>query len=303
VRDILAQALPHDEVVIIPEDELRESDVKVDVLVPRGAVVDAAVMDATRPSMIQQFGVGLQGVDLEAAAQRNIPVAHIPGGDSGNAVAVSEIALLHTLGLLRRYPEARRMVAQGRVGEPVGSMLAGKTVTVVGVGAIGGAVIDRLHAFGAKTIGVGRRDYTASAALAQLSRDDYYRFDARLEALSRSKVVIICCPLTEQTRGLIGQPELAAMPSGGYVVNVGRGPVIDYDALLDALRSGHLAGAGLDVTWEEPIDPDDALLRENVLLTPHIGGVTVESGSAMAHVFVANVQNLRAGRPIAHRAA
>jgi phosphoglycerate dehydrogenase-like enzyme len=91
------------------------------------------------------------------------------------------------------------------------------------------------------------------------------------------------------------------MAPGGYLVNVARGPIVDYAALLDALRSGQLAGAGIDVAWDEPIEPNDELLWENVTVTPHIGGVTTESSAAIAQSFAVNVDRLSTGEPIAHR--
>jgi phosphoglycerate dehydrogenase-like enzyme len=96
--------------------------------------------------------------------------------------------------------------------------------------------------------------------------------------------------LTEDTRGIVDRAALAALGPGGHLVNVARGGIVDRDALLEALRSGHLSGAGLDVTWTEPIDPGDELLRERVAVTPHVGGVTDRSYAGMAVGFVASVE-------------
>ncbi|GAA5169039.1 D-glycerate dehydrogenase [Pseudonocardia eucalypti] len=302
VRRALRTALPGIEQVEIPvgrHDGHRPPP--VEVLVPLGATVDAELMDATGPRLIQQFGVGLQGVDLEAAHARGIPVAFVPATGTGNADAVAEIAMLHLLALLRRYREAQHSVAERRLGQPIGTTLAGKTISVLGTGGIGIAVIGRLKAFGVRPLAIGRRAFTDYPALADLLTEaDYHSTTGLSAALARSGALIVCCPLTEHTRGLIGVDQLAAMPPGGYLVNVGRGPVVDYQALLAALRSGRLAGAGLDVTWQEPADPDDDLLRHNVSLTPHIGGVTVESYAAMAETFAENVRGLRTGQPLAH---
>jgi phosphoglycerate dehydrogenase-like enzyme len=263
----------------------------VDVLCPMGSTISGALMDATTPVMIQQFGVGLSGVDLDAAAARGLPVDNVSGAESGNAVAVAEIALLHLLALLRRFSEARANVAVELVGEPSGRTLAGRTVGVLGVGDIGAEVITRLRAFGAEPVGVGRRPRAETPRAADLLDDAHYHRTADLtDALARCDDLVVACPLTPETRGLVGAAALAALRPGGYVVNVARGPVVDHDALLDALRSGRLAGAGLDVTWTEPIDPDDALLRENVAVTPHVGGVTDTSYAGIAAGFVASVE-------------
>jgi phosphoglycerate dehydrogenase-like enzyme len=269
IRDFLARALPEAEIVIIEHGTA--PDLKVDVLVPGGGVVSAELMDATRPKLIQQFGVGLQGVDMDAAKQRGIPVRNVPAADSGNAVAVAEAVIFHLLALLRRFPRTQASVRDRCVGEPIGQTLDGKTVTVLGRGAIGGRVLNLLGAFGAIGIGIGS--------------------DGGLnEALARSHALVVAVPLTERTRGMVGAPQFDALPPGGYLVNVGRGPVVDYEALLRALRGGRLAGAGLDVTWTEPVDPGDELLRENVIVTPHIGGVTRESYAKMAAAFAATVR-------------
>ena len=215
-----------------------------------------------------------------------MPVANVPGGSSGNATAVAELALLLLLALLRRYEEARSWVPQRRVGGPSGRTLAGRTVAVLGVGDIGVGVATRLAAFGATPVGIGRRELADQPVAASvLDPASYHRSTDLTAALARADDLVVCCPLTDDTRGIVDAAALAALGGdgpGGYVVNVGRGPVVDHDALLDALRSGAVAGAGLDVTWTEPIDPADPLLAENVLVTPHVGGVTSESYAGMA---------------------
>ena len=263
----------------------------VDVLVPQGGTVDAALLDATGARAVQQFGVGLSSVDLDAARERGIGVDNVSGAESGNAVAVAEIALLHLLSLLRRFEAARANVAQRRVGEPTGTTLAGRRVAVLGVGDIGVAVLERLLAFGVHPVGIGRRDladYPRAAAL--LDAGDYHRVDDLLAALRRCDDLVVAAPLTDATRGIVGADALAALRPGGHVVNVARGSVVDHDALLAALASGHLAGAGLDVTWTEPIDPDDPLLAHRVAVTPHVGGVTTDSYAGIAAGFVRALQ-------------
>jgi phosphoglycerate dehydrogenase-like enzyme len=129
-----------------------------------------------------------------------------------------------------------------------------------------------------------------------LPPERYHRIDGLKQALARSSVLIVGVPLTDDTRGLVGRDELAAMMPGAYLVNVARGPVVDYEALLEALQAGRLAGAGLDVGWREPVDPEDQILKLNVIITPRIGAVgTVEVYEAMAQEFVAKVRRLEAG--------
>ena len=302
VRNAIAAEIPGVEFVIIPGDRSQLGQRKVDVLVPLGGVVDAALLDATRPALVQQFGVGLQGVDLDAARQRGIPVANISSAQTGNAIAVAEAAIMHLLLLLRHFPRLQHSVASGVVGQPIGTMLAGRTVTVLGTGAVGEALITRLAALGVTSLGVARRPYAelAQSLRSLLTPERYFPMSQFASALAGAAALVVAVPLTEQTRGIIGAQALAAMHPGGYLVNMGRGPVVDYDALLAALKRGHLAGAGLDVTWSEPVDPADELLRHNVIVTPHIGGVTVESYGLMAAAFAGNVARLKAGDALAN---
>jgi len=287
--------MPGAQIVVVDMDDPG----KVDVLVPMSGNVDAVLMERACPRLIQQFGVGLQGVDVDAARKRRIPVACLPGGDTGNAAAVAEIAVLHLLVLLRRFAATQRSISQRLLGQPIGTTLVGKTVTVLGVGAIGTEVAARLGSFGAEVLGVGRSaHHDQPSRVRSLAADRYFLSGDLLEPLAQSLALVVCCPLTEETRGMVGAPELAAMPPGGYLINVSRGPVVERAALLSALRRGHLAGAGLDVTWEEPVDPDDELLAENVSITPHVGGVTHESYAAMAGAFAANVARLDGDEPL-----
>ncbi len=301
-REILRGLLPGDEIVACPAERIPSGLGPADVLVPTMCRVDAAVLDAARPRLVQQFGVGLEGVDLAAARARGIPVANVPAGETGNAAAVAEVAVWQLLALARRLLEARAAVAAGRLGEPMGDALAGSTAVVLGLGAVGRETAARLRGLGLRVVGVGR--LPAADRGGTLPALDAYRPVAELRAaLAHARALVVCCALTAETQGLVGAAELAAMPPGGFLVNVARGPVVDYPALLAALRSGRLAGAGLDVFWREPIDPDDPILRENVVATAHVGGVTRTSYQGIARGVAENVERLRRGEPIRNRAA
>ncbi|MCW3019041.1 MAG: D-isomer specific 2-hydroxyacid dehydrogenase, NAD-binding [Solirubrobacterales bacterium] len=300
-RAALSAALPHDTVAAQPPGEPLPD---VDVIVPGIARVDGDLLDEARPLAIHQFGVGLDGVDIAAATERKIPVARVPGAESGNAGSVAELVVLHLLALTRRYAEAREAIHERRLGEPVGESVDGMPVAIVGLGATGRATALRLAPFGVRLIGVGRRELDEDA-IAQLGLPlaEYLPVARLQEALWRARAVVLCCPLDEHTRGLIGAHELAAMPRGSYLINVARGPIVERAALLAALRSGQLAGAGLDVFWEEPVDPADPLLAERVTLTPHVGGVTRQSNHRIARRFAENVERLRRGEPLHDRVA
>jgi phosphoglycerate dehydrogenase-like enzyme len=270
---------------LLPDDELGNAEElgSVDVLVPTMRPVDAAVLDAMSPRLVQQFGAGVEGVDLDAARERGVPVANIPSGATGNAAGVAEIAVLHLLALTRGLAQGRAALAAGRLGEPMGVGLDQRAVAILGMGQIGREVEARLRGFGTRIVGIGRGDDL-------------------LGALSDADDLVVCLPLTEETRGIVGTAELEAL-GAGFVVNVGRGPLLDYDALLAALREGTLQGAGLDVFWDEPIDPGDPILRENVSATPHIGGLTERAWWGNAQGFADNVNRLRAGEELEGRVA
>jgi phosphoglycerate dehydrogenase-like enzyme len=288
--EMLAELLPDDEIIVGHE----RADGHADVIVPLMSRIDAGMMDRLRPRLIQQFGVGLEGVDLDAARERGIEVANVPAGETGNADGVGEVAVLHLLAVMRRLRESAKAVADGRLGEPLGTPLIDASLVVLGLGAVGQAVVRRLSGFGARLTGVGSRDPAGlSPAVSALALDRYVPVAKLTDALRGADALIVCCTLNDRTRGLIGADQLAVMRRGAFVVNVARGPVIEYDALLASLRSGQIAGAGLDVYWDEPIDPDDPLLAENVSATPHIGGVTTFSYRRIAEHAAANIERIR----------
>jgi len=295
--EVLRARLPGDEVIVNGGD----ADGEFDVIVPLMRRIDAAMMDRHRPRLIQQYGVGLEGVDRRAAAERGIPVNNVPAADSGNADGVGEVAVLHLLALTRRYHDSLGVLQARRLGEPTGTALTGARIVVLGLGAVGRAVAARLQGFGAELIGVGTRaGDDAQDTSEQLGLAAYVPVSQLRQACEGALALIVCCVLNDETRGLVGPEVLDALGAGrpGYVVNVARGPVLDYDALHGALRERRIAGAGLDVYWDEPIDPGDPILAYNVVATPHIGGVTTSAYDAMGDEVVANIERLRRGEPV-----
>jgi D-3-phosphoglycerate dehydrogenase len=243
----------------------------VEALIPSMTPIAAALMDAApRLRLIVQFGAGLEGVDQEAARARGIAVRNAPGL---NAEAVAEHVAFLMLALARRLPEHARSFASRVIGSPPGRELAGKTLGIVGLGASGRALARLARAFGMRVIAV-RRSPGASDPDAE-----WLGGPGDLDALlARSDVVSLLAPLDQSTRGLIDARRLALMKPSAFLINAGRGGLVDRAALVEALASRRIAGAGLDVFWDEPPDPADPLLAmDNLVATPHVAGVTVEA--------------------------
>jgi phosphoglycerate dehydrogenase-like enzyme len=274
---------------------------RADVIVPLMFQITGAVMDASQCRLIHQWGSGLEGVDLDAARARGIWVANVPASGS-NADSVAEHTLLLILALLRRLPEAMANVRSGVLGTPLGLMLGGRTVCLYGLGATALSFAKRILPFGVRLVGITRDPQAPKIAAFGLDR--CYASSERDECLSETDVLVLSSRLCAETRGMLDAAAFDALRSGAIVVNAARGPLIDYAALYQALSSGRLAGAALDVFWSEPVAADDPLLRlPNLIATPHVAGVTDRSYGDIADVFVANIERLRRGEPPAHRAA
>ena len=214
-------------------------------------------------------GMGNAAVDLAAARDAGVTVC----GTRGLNYPTAELAWGLILALVRRIPAEDRAVREGRWQTTLGEGLQGKTLGVIGLGRLGSQVASIGKAFGMEVVAwsqnlTSERTYALGVSLAA-SKDDL---------LQRSDVVSVHLVLSGRTRGLIGAEDLGRMRSTAYLVNTSRGPIVDEAALVEALRSRLIAGAGLDVFDQEPLPPDHPLLAlENVVLTPHLGYVTKET--------------------------
>lgn len=296
-REALHRYLPQDEILYCPAGEIDAHIGEAEVAIPLMATLDAdRIGNAKNLRLIHQFGVGLDGVDIAAAKRRGIAVARVPSGETGNAIAVAEWTLFLMLALARDLPIHAQSIAERRLGDPQGTVLFGKRAGILGLGHLGQAIAARLKALGMEVWAV-KRD-PAGAAPASLGVDWLGGPGDLPRLLEAVDFVILTLPLNQETRGLIGMEELGRMKPGAYLINVSRGPLVDYDALRWALRERRIAGAGLDVFWQEPIDPADPLLREHVVVSPHIAGVTDYSYDLMARALARNVERLRQGLPL-----
>jgi phosphoglycerate dehydrogenase-like enzyme len=289
----LGPALPGWEIAACPAGRVAEHLNGVDVVCPFGGAIGRDVIEAGTFGLIQQFGVGLDKVDVVAATELGVWVARVPGDAGGNADSVAELAVLHLLALARRLDEMRAALLDGRWAErPAGRSLLGATIAVVGLGAVGTALVRRLAPFGSRLLGVrARPELGGPPELAEVTGP------AGLHGVLRRADAVVCCAmLHDGNAGLFGAAEFAAMKPGALFVNVARGALVDEDALLDALRAGLVGGAGLDVFGLEPADPGSALIRHpRVLATPHSGWLTWLMFRETGAVFAANLQRWAAG--------
>lgn len=282
---------PEDEIVICPRDGILMALDCVDVVIPLMCPIDASVIEAGHFRLIQQWGAGLEGVDLIAAERRGIMVANVPA-TGNNADSLAEHVILLTIALLRNLPAAQANVRSGRLGAPLGRMLASRTVCLYGLGAIAKALARRLRAFDVRLVGITRDSHAPKVA--EFGLDACYSARERDACLAQTDVLILCARLSRETQGLVDATALQALRPGAYLVNAARGALIDYEALYLALTSGHLAGVGLDVYWREPISPNDPLLAlPNIIATPHVAGVTDRSYDEIATAVAANIERFR----------
>jgi D-3-phosphoglycerate dehydrogenase len=238
--------------------------------------------------VISRLGVGYDAIDVDAATEHGIVVCTTPGT---NQHAVADLALGLILACLRQIVVAAEQMRAGNwTPQPVGHELRAVTVGVVGTGLIGREVIKRLHGFAPRIVAY---DVVESREMVERFGVEYVSFD---ELLRQSDVITLHAPLLPETRGLIDAAALARMKSTAYLVNTARGPLVDEAAIAQALSAGQIAGAALDVFEREPL-PAASPLRQapNLILTPHIAGVTHQSRTAMAAMAVDNVARVLRG--------
>ena len=297
VRQFLVEALPDARLDQVEVATLRAKGHAADVMLPAMSRVDGALMDRIQGlRLIQQWGAGLEGVDIAAATERKIAVANVPTPGTGNAESVAEWCVMAAIAISRRLPLAQETIRTGGTwGTPLGRALMGRTAGIVGLGGIGQALAARLRPFGMRLIGLQRRP---EPALAERLGMEWVGGPERLsELLRRSDYLFLCVPLSEQTRQIIDGAALAMLPPQACIINAARGGLLSTQAVLRALAEGRLIGAGLDVFEQEPLDPASPLLgRPDVIATSHIAGVTDVSYRGIARGVVANIVRILAGQ-------
>jgi phosphoglycerate dehydrogenase-like enzyme len=299
VREYLKQALPGIEVEAVSLDHLAQHGSLAEVLIPMMSSISAKLMDRIENlRLIQQWGAGLEAIDIEAATARNVAVANVPSAGTGNAESVAEWCIMAAIALSRRLAETQHGIRTAAPwGWPCGQALLGRTAGIVGLGGIGQALAVRLKPFGMRLLGLKRRP---DPSLCERLGLEWIGGPDQISELARqSDYLFLCVRLTDQTRGFINDAVLASMPSRACVINASRGGVISQPALLRELSRGRLAGAALDVYEQEPVDCSSPLLqRADVLATPHIAGVTDVSYRGISQHVAENIRHLMAHEPI-----
>ena len=258
--------------------------------------VDSSMLDRLpRLRVVSNYGVGVDHIDVGAALARGIPVGNTPGILDG---ATADMALALLLATARRVVEGDRYARSAAFtrydpGYMLGREVHGSTLGIVGLGRIGEKIARRALGFDMTVLYHNRRPRREVEASLGL------RYAGFEELLSASDYVVLCVPLTDETRGLIDSRALTLMKPSAVLINVARGPVVRTDDLLDALQSRTIAAAGLDVTDPEPLPRHHQLLSlENVVITPHLGSATDRTRRKMAEISVANLLAGLDGKPL-----
>ncbi len=281
------------EFVLAPDQKpetLRAMVGDCDVLVVRTKLPDDLFERPNRLKGVVRHGAGVDLIPMESATQLGIPVANVPGV---NAQTVAEHAVTTMLMLARGTHRMDALLRTkgwetARVLADEGIELAGKTVGIVGVGAIG-KIVARIchHGFGMKIIGHQRNLANLPADVAGVSADKLF---------AESDFIILACPLTAQTKGLASRARIASMKKNAILVNVARGPVVDEAAITEALQQRRIRGAALDVFDKQPLTAEHPLMQlDNVVLTPHQAGLTVEAVERMSEGAAREVVRLLKG--------
>jgi phosphoglycerate dehydrogenase-like enzyme len=296
-REVILEAMKGHETDTADAADIREKIVPAQVLVTRpGAAVSRELLaSAPNLKMQQQWGTGLDGIDMDACRDLKIAVCNTPSRGTGNAEGVAEVALLHMLLLGRKYAFAQENARTGRFFSPLGVSLWKKTTCVVGLGNLGRTITSRLAAMGMTVRGVNRSSIDP-AQLAEAGVTEFFPLSRLKEAVLGCRFVVAAVALADETRKIFDESFFQAMDNDAFFINVARGGLVAEDALIRALDEKRLAGAGLDVLAEEPTRPDNPLLTHpKVTLTPHVGGLTDEARRGILSFILNNVNRLSRG--------
>jgi D-3-phosphoglycerate dehydrogenase / 2-oxoglutarate reductase len=267
----------------LPPDELMRLLPRFDGMIAGDDELTAEVLgSATRLRVVSKWGIGLDSIDQATADRLGIRVTNTPDtfGDE-----VADVVVGYMIMLARQLHRIDRSVRDGTWEKPQGISLSGRTLGIVGLGSIGRALAHRAIALGMRVIGYeivpGTAERAATIGVQLVDLDSL---------IAEADLISLHCPMTDQNRHMIGVTQLARMRPGSYLVNTARGPLVDEVALVEALASGHLAGAALDVFEDEPLPPTSPLIQmKNVVLGSHNASNTREAVARVNEMAIANV--------------
>ena len=275
----------------LTRDALVAAMADCDVLVPTVTdTIDASIIASAPPrlKLIASYGAGVNHIDLAAAKAKGIMVTNTPGVFTDDT---ADLTMALILNVPRRLGEGHRAMRNGEWSgwSPTGMLghrIGGKTLGIIGLGRIGEAVAMRAKAFGMNII------YNKRSRLPASVEDELgVTFEPDIDRLvARSDIITLHCPLTADTDKIINAERIAHMKPNAYVINSSRGELIDEDALIEALQSGRIAGAGLDVYTHEPAVDSRFLSIANAVLLPHLGSATVEGREASGERVITNIR-------------
>lgn len=293
IRESLEKALEGREVIIADTSDTA-AFAEAEMLVVRPVAVDEGLLSkAPRLKLVQQWGAGAEGIDVDACTRRGVYACNVPSIGMGNAEGVAEVAFLHMLILAKRFFRSREKLLEGKVYTPPGIALWGKTACVIGLGNVGRTISLRMKAFGMTVRGVNR---TPPEEPGRWGVDEYYPLEDLDRAVKGARFAVSALALSPGTEGILGDDFFRAMDRDAFFINVARGGIVDKDALLEALDEERIAGAGLDVLWEEPHRTDDPFLTHpRASVTPHIGGVNDAAMEGTLKFIAANAALVAAG--------
>lgn len=291
----IAEVIPSTYGRALKEEEMKKIVQGVDAIIVGDDPVTRSVIETgDKLKIIAKHGVGLDKIDLDSATDRGIYVTFTPGAVA-DAVADHTFALL--LALARNIPQAQSSTRSGKWESKkfMGVELAGKTLGLFGFGRIGSRVAERAVGFGMKILVNVRHPDRIREEMARLNAE----YADKNDLLKNSDIVSVLIPLSPQTENFIGKNELQSMKTTAFLINTARGPIVNEEALYDALKNGEIAGAALDVYDEEPPREGFPLFKlDNVIVTPHTAGYTYEANYKMDMMNVSDVMKvLEGGKP------
>ena len=247
-------------------------------------VNEAILAQVPELKIISKYGVGLDGIDVDAIARRGIKLGWTGGV---NKRSVSELTLAFAIALVHRVPETGFALRDGRWLKLVGHQLSGRTFGIIGCGFVGQDLVKLLAPFDCRVLAHDIRDYAEFYAAHHVTPVGLYQL------LAESDIVSLHVPLDRSTKGMIGAGQLSRMRAGTFLINAARGGLVDEEALAEALEGGHLAGAACDVFQMEPDANSRLLALPTFLGTPHIGGSTAEAQLAMGRAAIEGLETAR----------